>query len=219
MLGPETTNKIRQQVRKIREMSNEMPSASSILSPDSFLSVPGYLYPQEGYLLAELASARDVLEIGAHYGRSSVAMAYSANSITSIEHFKGDSMLGEIPKDEYYKHIQNSGASHKTKLVEADFFQLVKDGTIQLTDFDMFFYDGNHEPPEPYELHFFELIYAAMELSKDPKPRIVSCHDVKPAEPAFKWVVEAAEFFTAVVGVPMQGNAEHGSVRWWEVEF
>ena len=229
MIGPQkspvTTARILAQTKAIRKQMKEMPSATSILRPDSFLSVPGYLYDVEGYLLAELASGRDVLEIGAHLGRSSVAMAYSANSVTSIEHFKGDTMLNEIPKEEYHKNIRNAGATRKTELVEADFFSLYAEGKINLLDYSMIFYDGNHQPPLPYERDFFEIIlalYKAPRIAQDerkPQVRILAVHDVKRQEEAFKHTVEACDWFTQESGVPMQGNAEHGSVRWWELEF
>ena len=196
-----------------------MPSAAAILRADSYADVPGMLFDIEALILQELASGRNVLEIGPHMGRSTIAMAYSANKVTSVDHFDGDRMAPLVSPANYHQNVLRTGAGPKTAIHQGDFFAFVKDGTIQLTDFDFFFYDANHEPPEPYELDFFELIYAAMELSKDPKPRIVSCHDVKPAEPAFKWVVEAAAWFTYASKAPMQGNAEHGSVRWWEVEF
>jgi hypothetical protein len=209
--------RIRQAIKAAKE--NKMPSSTAILRSDSFVDVPGLLFEHEGYCLQELASGRNVLEIGPHMGRSTIAMAYSANKVTSVDHFDGDRMAPHVSPANYHQNVLRTGAGPKTAIHQGDFFAFVKDGTINLYDFDMFFYDANHEPPEPYELDFFELIYAAMELSKDPKPRIVSCHDWKPAEPAFKWVVEAAAWFTYASKAPMQGNAEHGSVRWWEVEF
>lgn len=213
--------RIRNAIKAAKE--NKMPSSTVILRPDSFVDVPGLLYEHEGFCIQELASGRNVLEIGPHMGRSTIAMAYSANKVTSVDHFDGDRMAPLVSPANYHQNVLRTGAGPKTAIHQGDFFAFVKDGTINLYDFDMFFYDGNHEPPEPYELHFFELIYAAQENAKlykgIPKPRIVAIHDHKVSEPAFKWVVEAAAWFTYASKAPMQGNAEHGSVRWWEVEF
>lgn len=222
--SPVTTARILAQTKAIRKQMQEM-SAPGILRPDSFVEIPGLLYEHEAYCIQELASGRNVLEIGAYMGRSSIAMAYSAHRVTSVEHFNGDTMADRVLSMNYHRHVKDTGASGKTALIEADFFEIYGQGKIDLLAYDMWWYDANHAPPLPYERDFFEIIlalYKAPRIAQDerkPQVRILAVHDVKRQEEAFKHTVEACDWFTQESGVPMQGNAEHGSVRWWELEF
>lgn len=228
MIGPQkspaTTARILAQTQAIRKRMSEM-SAPNILRADSFVDIPGLLYEHEGYILQELASGRNVLEIGAYMGRSSIALAYSANRVTSVEHFNGDTMADRVLSMNYHRHVLNSGASGKTALIEADFFEIYGQGKINLLAYDMWWYDANHAPPLPYELDFFKIIldlYKAPRMPQNerkPQVRILAVHDFKEAETAFTATVEACKWFTQESGVPMQGGPEHGSVRWWELEI
>lgn len=222
--SPATTARILAQTQAIRKRMSEM-SATSILGPNSYENIPGMLYDIEATILQELASGRNVLEIGAYMGRSSIAMAYSANRVTSVEHFNGDTMADRVLSMNYHRHVLNSGATGKTALIEADFFEIYGQGKINLLDYTMYFYDANHAPPLPYELDFFKIIldlYKAPRIAQDerkPEVRILAVHDWKPSETAFTATVEACSWFTQESGVPMQGGPEHGSVRWWELEI
>lgn len=60
----------------------------------SWLKIPGWLTPEEGELLQKLAKGRRVLELGSYHGRSTVAMAQVARSVTSVDWHHGDA---EIP--------------------------------------------------------------------------------------------------------------------------
>lgn len=222
--SPATTARILAQTQAIRKRMSEM-SAPGILRADSFVDIPGLLFEHEGYTIQELASGRNVLEIGAYMGRSSIALAYSANRVTSVEHFNGDTMADRVLSMNYHRHVLNSGASGKTALIEADFFEIYGQGRIDLLAYDMWWYDANHAPPLPYELDFFKIIldlYKAPRMPQNerkPQVRILAVHDYKEAETAFKATVEACSWFTQESGVPMQGGPEHGSVRWWELEI
>lgn len=189
-----------------------MPSMNSPLGPESYLNVPGHLFDIEAEALQELASGKRVLEIGTHYGRSTVAMAYSAASVTTVEWFKGDSQIGAPDKAKTLEYLRETGAFAKTKLVDADFFASAKSGFLDLRKFDFFFYDGPHLPPL-YEQQFFEM------LLQRPGPYTVAIHDYKPHDPEFAPLVAAAKWFTEQTGTKMQGDQSHGSVRWWEVAY
>lgn len=196
-----------------------------VVSSTAFHDVPGMLYIQEGDTLRKLAEGRHVLEIGPHMGRSTVAMAASARSILSIDTFEGDRMAPPALAENYVRNVANAGANGIATHIEGDFFVLNSQGDVNLTIYDFIFYDANHEPPNPYEKDFFDLVVeeigsSASILNYRTIPRIIAIHDYKPAEPEFRYVVEAADEFTRLSGAPMQGNQpENGSVRWWEVRF
>lgn len=50
---------------------------------------PGWLTESEAECLAELATAKLVLEIGSYLGRSTVCMARTATSVISVDHHRG----------------------------------------------------------------------------------------------------------------------------------
>lgn len=51
--------------------------------------ISGWLLPEEGRLLAELAAGKDVLEIGSFCGLSTVCMGRTANHVTALDYFDG----------------------------------------------------------------------------------------------------------------------------------
>lgn len=188
------------------------------------MSVPGYLYDVEGDTLQRLAAGNRVLEIGSFQGRSTIAMAYSAQYVTAVEHFQGDDMASPTSAGGFLDNVAAYSAQDKVTLIQDDFFQLSNPYRatvgIDLRNYDFVFYDAKHEP-SPYERDFFEIVLDYMALQGvEQLPRIVAIHDYKPDEEAFRFTVEAADWFTEVTGSPMLGNRpENGSLRWWEVSF
>src|SRR5690606_33397197 len=60
-------------------------------------NIDGWLTHSEGAELQRLAGGRDVLEIGAWHGRSTVAMALTAHRVFSVDHFRGDGYTNGAP--------------------------------------------------------------------------------------------------------------------------
>lgn len=66
----------------------------------SAAGVEGFLHPSELELLVELATGKDVLEIGSFKGLSAWAMAHVAKHVTCIDTFKANS-AGQVQEEEY----------------------------------------------------------------------------------------------------------------------
>lgn len=100
--------------------------------------IKGWLTPEEGAKLAELAAGKRVLEIGSYCGRSTVCMARTAQHVTAVDFF-------DVPQVEFYrdysgefdKALQRHGVTHKvTKHRPED---------ALYGEFDFVFIDGAHD--------------------------------------------------------------------------
>lgn len=109
------------------------------------IGIEGFLHPDEGHKLVELAAGRDVLEVGAFMGLSAWLMGISAKSVFSVDTFRantaGQFQLDKITTlDAYrfsisrYRHIGHFVGTS----TEAD-KQYNGDG------FDMIFLDAMHD--------------------------------------------------------------------------
>jgi Methyltransferase domain len=100
---------------------------------------PGWLTEQEAEHLAEQATGRLVLEVGAFLGRSTVAMARSATRVVSVDHHHG---RPEPTVRDYLANLERFGVSDKVIPIVADFGQaaLILKGV-----FEMAFIDAGHD--------------------------------------------------------------------------
>ena len=108
---------------------------------DEYQSVPGWCSDIEAAALQAAADGRRVLEIGTWKGRSTIAMAATAESILAVDHFEGDGFAGK------------SNPSHETLDRFAPYSEViavcVADWRIvrELLDpsrFDLIYYDADH---------------------------------------------------------------------------
>ncbi len=105
--------------------------------------IDGYLHILEGEKLQELAFGKDVFEIGAFKGRSTVCMASTAKSVLTLDTFKAD-FTGQIQEDsettlkEFLHNISES--PNITYIIGESPKDIPKNKT-----FDFFFVDGLHE--------------------------------------------------------------------------
>lgn len=107
-------------------------------------SVQGFLSEAEGNKLAELADGKRVLEIGSWKGRSTLAIASSAESVVSIDHFRGDGWTGKANTlPEFLENIRNNDALGRVHVVVSPFQQALQ--WIDIDQFDMIFYDADHD--------------------------------------------------------------------------
>lgn len=177
---------------------------------DAFLDVPGHLYEADGRVLQELASGcKHVLEIGGHLGRSTAAMLAVARHVTSIDWYKGDSMLGAVPA-----HLQAQNLISAGFVLGAE-FTLINDNWVNvlpmlyLDDFDFIFYDAAHCPPDPYEQDFLNI------MANYPHIKI-AVHDYKLRDPSMAFVVQAVDDFALLTGRDRQGPVYGSSVAWFD---
>lgn len=100
--------------------------------------VPGWLHPDEGRLLSELAEGKDVLEIGSYCGKSTICLGRPAKSITCVDYFDG---RGTVAPGNTWPMFQASIEKHGI----AGKVTTHKPGEALDRLFDLVFIDGSHE--------------------------------------------------------------------------
>lgn len=147
--------------------------------PDAFpREIPGWLTPNEGKALAELARGKRVLEIGSYCGLSTVCMARTATHVTAMDYFdgRGTPQPGDtLP--EFHKNIERYGLSGKVVAVHPD-------DELPKSDYDVVFIDGAHE----YEAVAADVDKAIRALAT---AGLLAFHDFKhPSHPGIERVVD-----------------------------
>jgi predicted O-methyltransferase YrrM len=172
-----------------------------------FLNVPGHLYEVEGQLLQQLAAGRRVLDIGTHHGRAAAAMAATAKHVTTIDWFKGDSMIG-APDVDVVKELIFPLENVTCLFGNWVDFMLSKLTLFKPGDYDMIFYDAAHRPPEPYEKDFLAMV--------DGFSGTIALHDYKPKLEEYGLAVAAMEDFAKKTGRALLGPVAGSSIVWFE---
>jgi hypothetical protein len=101
--------------------------------------IDGWLLPQEGKALAELARGKRVLEIGSYCGLSTVCMARTAEHVTAVDYFDG--RCTAVPSDclpKFYKSLERHGVRHKVTTCHPDI-------ALPPGPYDLAFIDGAHD--------------------------------------------------------------------------
>lgn len=129
--------------------------------PDGFLSQP------EIDELIYLAKDRDVLEMGAYKGRSTVCMARAAKSVTSVDWHNGDCHVDKLgqrsTKEEYLKNIARyPNVKPIIGRIEEEVPKLAGNS------YDLVFVDASHD---------FESVQRDMRLAMSFNPRVIAVHD------------------------------------------
>jgi hypothetical protein len=158
-----------------------------IMQPlDSWLSIPGYLHPEEGAELQRIATGKRVLEIGCYRGRSTACMALVADHVTTVDTFLGDDDAGRLDgPGAAWKHLRNLDLTHWVTLISGDFRQTVP---MLRHDFDILFYDADHS---------YEATYSALCMFADYPETTLAIHDYKLKVPRRKPIVLAVDNFSA----------------------
>jgi predicted O-methyltransferase YrrM len=105
--------------------------------------IPGWLNPDEGKALAELARGKRVLEIGSFCGRSTVCMARTARKVTAADYFDGRGT--PKPQDTraiFDEILRRHGVTDKVVAVSPDDLDCISGP--YLGPFDFIFIDGAH---------------------------------------------------------------------------
>lgn len=115
----------------------------NLLEKATAAGVQGFLHCNELDKLAELATGRDVLEIGAFCGLSAWGMAQTAKSVLSIDTFRantaGQQQMGELTTLDAYKKAVEGFPNVRW------FVGTSAEGTVAIPDtFDMIFLDAMH---------------------------------------------------------------------------
>ena len=145
-----------------------------------FPEVIGWLRDDEFLSLQRLATGKRVLEIGCYQGRSTVAMATTAEHVFTIDSFAGDDFTeaeGGISKDVCRDaFLRNTKQFENVSLLEFDMYDMLKN--LLPSNFDFIFYDAGHSADDTK--FFLDWVQSA------PDDTIIALHDYKPdGEP--KW--------------------------------
>ncbi len=106
--------------------------------------IDGWLRPDEGLALADLARGKRVLEIGSYCGLSTVCLARTAESVVSVDPHDGRST--PAPRDTtaaFWANLDRYGVRSKVK-IHVGTVSDIPDGP-DYCDFDLVFIDGAHD--------------------------------------------------------------------------
>lgn len=107
------------------------------------IGIPTALTPAEAAQLAELARGGLVLELGAEYGASTIALAGTARLVHSVDWHQGDSMTGHADSlESYFSNLRRANVTNVVAHVGRfeDVLPL-----FQPHSFDGCFLDGEHD--------------------------------------------------------------------------
>jgi predicted O-methyltransferase YrrM len=102
--------------------------------------IRGWLTPEEGKALAELARGKRVLEIGSYCGLSTVCIARTAQSVTAMDYFDGrgtDELKDTYP--DLMASLKRHGVEDKVTTCHPD------SDKLPLQEYDLVFIDGAHD--------------------------------------------------------------------------
>jgi len=108
--------------------------------PGAFpMDVPGWLTPDEGRKLAELAAGKRVLEIGSYCGLSTICMARTADHVTAVDYFdgRGTPAPGDT-RDRFKSNLERYEVASKVTMAHPD-------AIYPLAEYDLAFIDGDHD--------------------------------------------------------------------------
>jgi predicted O-methyltransferase YrrM len=101
--------------------------------------IEGWLLPEEGEALAELARGKRVLEIGSYCGLSTVCMARTADHVTAVDYFDGRGTPNpQNTLDAFKANLDRYGVQDKVEVCHPD-------GEPPLPYYDLVFIDGAHD--------------------------------------------------------------------------
>lgn len=108
--------------------------------PNSFpREIPGWLDPEEGAALAELARGKRVLEIGSYCGKSTVCMARTAEHVAAVDYFDGRATPFPMSTaGEFEANLDRYEVAEKVTVCHPE-------AEIPMPGYDLAFIDGAHD--------------------------------------------------------------------------
>lgn len=110
-------------------------------SAEDYKSVPGWCSGAEAAALQAYAAGRRVLEIGTWKGRSTIAMAATAEHIITVDHFRGDDYAGRSNPSE--ETLQRFGPYLEVIAVCVGDWRIVRQH-LDPSRFGLVYYDADH---------------------------------------------------------------------------
>ena len=168
-------------------------------------AINGHMWDNDVVVLQALMAGKRVLEIGTCTGKSTVGIAATAASVTTVDWGKGDEQMGAyLPALAQQSIYRYADPELVTCLVD-DWVQLFQG--LDLDYFQGIFYDAAHQPPYAYEADF--LARAAHYKG------LIALHDYKPLEEPMRFCVQAIDNFEKVTGRKRYGPLLGSSVVWF----
>jgi hypothetical protein len=133
--------------------------------------VDGWLTPEEGAALADLARGKSVLEIGSYCGRSTICLARTAAHVTSIDPHDGRGT--PRPRDtfeEMKRNLERYGCQN------VDVIRGLSEDFHSLQQFERVFIDGAHDEESVQA----DIVCALRHLAPD---GLIAFHDYRPFDP------------------------------------
>jgi predicted O-methyltransferase YrrM len=128
--------------------------------------IPGWLKPEEGRALGELARGKRVLEIGSYCGLSTVCLARTAEHVTAMDYFDGRATPAPYDTREIFNEsIRRYGLDEKVTVAHPD-------DSLPEEFFDLVFIDGAHD----YESVRHDILKATAALKPD---GLLAFHDYR----------------------------------------
>jgi len=97
----------------------------------------------EATLLSELAMGKAVLEVGAHYGFSTVVLGQAASSLVSVDNHRQDGSVREGALPMYLWNLERHGLINEVTIIVAPSERALP--LLRTDSFDLIFIDGDHE--------------------------------------------------------------------------
>jgi predicted O-methyltransferase YrrM len=112
-------------------------------SLDAWRSVQGWCSEHEAGALQQIAAGKTVLEVGVWNGRSTIALAATAEHVFAIDHFYGDEYAGRgNPGARTWEAIVNAEARERITLMTGDWQDIF--AYLDIGKFDVIYYDADH---------------------------------------------------------------------------
>ena len=113
---------------------------------ETYKGIEGWLSDKEAQALQIIADGSNVVEVGCWKAKSAIAMAATAKSVLSIDHFRGDSYAGAaFTLPEAVENVRKHDSGGKISILIQDFFA-IKEGDMKdmIMLSDVLYYDGDH---------------------------------------------------------------------------
>lgn len=137
------------------------------MSEEVVIKLPeGWLSSVEATRLAELARGKRVLELGAFKGRSTVAMAVTAEVVVSVDWHQGDIHTKTKMQSSLSEYTENIKPYPNIVPLVGRFEDIVP--TLIANQFDMVFVDGQHDRESVQRDFMFALLFS---------PKVIAVHD------------------------------------------
>ena len=143
----------------------------NLVAPERQIQLPdGFLSQEEANELLELARGKRVLEMGAFKGRSTVCMALSAESVTSVDWHGGDIHVNKVNygNSTWEEYSKNIASYPNITPIKGRFEDEIPKLVAARESYEMVFVDGSHDK---------QSVIRDMGYAMSFRPSVIAVHD------------------------------------------